>query len=62
MNNVQVDNFGYYECFGENTLGIFSDFIYLDIEARIPFKTVERNDEKDEGRSLIIITFSNKYF
>lgn len=30
-----MENFGYYECFGKNALGTFSDFIYLDIDERI---------------------------
>lgn len=32
INNLEVENYGYYECLGENVLGNFSDFVYLDIK------------------------------
>lgn len=47
MDDVQIKkNFGYYECFGENDLGTFSDFIYLDIEeAGQNFVAVENEED-----------------
>lgn len=32
ISNVQIANYGYYECLGQNILGNFSDFIYLDVK------------------------------
>jgi len=32
LSHIHKEDFGYYECFGENALGTFSDFVYVDIE------------------------------
>ena len=50
LERVQIENFGYYDCFGRNELGLFSDFIYLDIEER-PMEAAFRARQRDEGQN-----------
>ena len=47
LENIKMENFGYYECFGENELGTFSDFIYLDIDEKA--SGTNDNHIADEG-------------
>ena len=53
MSQIQKEDFGYYECFGENDLGTFSDFVYVDIEDSPevlgPVSIEDENADVEEG-------------
>lgn len=56
LSHIHKEDFGYYECFGENALGTFSDFVYVDIEeAPEQVKSPEapqQEPEKEEDHEL----------
>lgn len=56
MDQIQKEDFGYYECFGENDLGTFSDFVYVDIEDAPevlgPVSIEDENAGVEEGINL----------